>query len=193
VTDPYGGRSWTPPGPPPVAAPRRPIAWVALGVPAALVVLLVAVFLVIDGRGPQDVGPSSVAAGSPVPASALEGKWSGEGPLTRCAGFDDEDCSGTRTVTLTVDCSGKRCRATPFDRSYGSPPLRFEEGAYRAAGPVPPDAAPTCGGSPTRSALWRLDVTVQDGRLVGSYAESTIQGFDCGATGLEWELTLERG
>jgi hypothetical protein len=58
---------------------------------------------------------------------------------------------------------------------------------------VPPDAAPACNGTPTSSALWRLELTAGDGRLEGSYTESTIQGFDCGATHLRWEVTLERG
>jgi hypothetical protein len=57
---------------------------------------------------------------------------------------------------------------------------------------VPAKLAPTCGGVPTRSALWRLELTVQDGRLGGSYAESTVQGFDCGATGVAWQVTLHR-
>jgi hypothetical protein len=68
----------------------------------------------------------------------------------------------------------------------------LEGGSYRAAGPVPPDVAPTCGGVPTRSALWRLELTIQDERLGGSYAESTVQGFDCGATGVAWEVSLDR-
>ena len=80
----------------------------------------------------------------------------------------------------------------PFDATYGSPPLRFREGAYRAAGPVPPDAAPSCDGVPTSTALWRLELTVQDGQLRGSYAESTLQSFDCSGTGVAWDLVLER-
>jgi hypothetical protein len=124
--------------------------------------------------------------------SDLAGVWSGEGSLTHCAGFEDDGCPGTLSVTLTIDCSKKRCAVTPFDRSYGSPPLRFEDGTYRAAGPVPEDVAPTCGGVPTRSALWRLELTVRDGRLSGSYAESTVQGFNCGATGVAWQVTLDR-
>ena len=40
--------------------------------------------------------------------------------------------------------------------------------------------------------MWRLELTLQGGRLVGSYTESTVQSFDCGATGLAWDLVLER-
>jgi hypothetical protein len=158
----------------------------------AAVVLVAAALLVVGGRESPRTGPTPPSNGSPVPSSDLEGEWSGEGSLTRCAGFDDEDCSGTRTITLAIDCSGERCAVIPFDRDYGSPPLRFEDGTYRAAGPVPPEAAPTCGGVPTRSALWRLELVAGGGRLGGIYAESTIQGFDCGATGVAWEVVLER-
>jgi hypothetical protein len=159
---------------------------------AALVAVVVAAYLVADGRRSPEPPPSTPSAGSPVPSSELRGAWSGEGTLTRCAGFDDEGCARTLPIALTIDCSQKLCSVIPFDRSYGSPPLRFEDGWYRAAGPLPADVAPTCGGVPTASALWRLELTVQDGRLSGSYAESTVQGFDCGATGLAWEVVLDR-
>ena len=100
---------------------------------------------------------------------------------------------GTLPIRLTIDCSGKRCDVIPFDRSYGSPPLRFREGALpRPPGPFRPSVAPTCDGVPTSTAHWRLELTVQDGTLRGSYAESTLQSFDCGGTGVAWELALER-
>lgn len=175
----------------------RPSRWVPAVLPltlSGLVGLGVAAALVVDARQTAGTPPTaSLSPGSPVPSSELAGEWSGEGSLTRCAGFEGEDCAGTRPITLTIECSAERCSVTPFDRGYGSPPLRFEDGSYRAAGPVPADDAPTCGGVPTRSALWRLDFTVRHGRLSGTYAESTIQGFDCGATGLAWGLALERG
>jgi hypothetical protein len=163
-----------------------------------LVAVVIAVGLVTriamdDGRSADAPSSAPLPAGVTVPSSALEGTWSGEGSLTDCAGFDDEGCPAVRSVTLRIDCSEEPCVVTPFDRDYGRAPLRFEDGAYRAAGPVPARVAPTCGGTPTRSALWRLELTVQDGRLVGSYAESTIQGFDCGATWLRWQVTLYRG
>jgi len=162
-----------------------------LGACAAAVVLTAVGFLVAERERPRPgwVGP---AIGSGAPPSALEGKWAGDGRLARCAGLEDEDCSGTREVVLAIDCASGRCTVTPFGRGYGSPPLRVEDGAYVAAGPVPPDAAPTCGGVPTASALWRLELTVDDGRLRGTYAESTVQGFDCGGTGVTWEFALER-
>ena len=159
---------------------------------AVLVAVVVAVNLVDDSPVSAPASPTR-STGSAGPTSALEGEWSGEGSLTDCAGFDDEDCSATRAITLTIDCSDEPCLVTPFDRSYGRPPLRSEDGGYRAAGPVPADAAPTCNGTPTSSALWRLEVTVVGGRLVGSYRESTLQGFDCGATHLRWEVTFEHG
>jgi hypothetical protein len=190
VTDPSDRTSWGS-----AHSTGRPPRLAAVGLPAALACLIavvVAAYLVVDGRRSPDTQPSiSSSAGSPVPSSELEGEWSGEGSLTRCAGFD-EGCPGTLSVTLIIDCSKKLCAVTPFDRSYGSPPLRFGDGSYRAAGPVPADAAPTCGGAPTHSALWRLVLIVRDGRLSGSYAESTVQGFDCGATGVAWEFTLDR-
>lgn len=175
----------------------RPSRWALVGFPLALiglVVLGVGAALVVDGRQGADARPVvSLSPGSPAPSSELEGEWSGEAAMTRCAGFEDEDCTGTRDVTLAIDCAAGSCTVTPFDRGYGSPPLRFEDGIYRAAGPLPADVAPTCGGVPTKSGLWRLELAVRDGRLIGSYAESTIQGFDCGATDLAWDLVLERG
>ena len=168
--------------------------WANVGFPvliAVLVAAVVAVNLVDDDPVSAPASPTPTT-GSAGPSSALAGEWSGEGSLTDCAGFDDEDCSSTRSITLTIDCSSEPCLVTPFDRSYGRPPLRSEDGGYRAAGPVPPDAAPTCNGTPTRSALWRLELAAVDGRLEGSYTESTIQGFDCGATHLRWEVTFER-
>ncbi|WP_116452420.1 hypothetical protein [Blastococcus litoris] len=174
-------------------APRWQTLWLPLGV-VALVVLAVAALLVIDRgepTGPGAVAPATMAG--PVEDAALEGEWTGGGTVQRCAGFDDDDCSGTRAIRLAIACPAAGCVVAPFDGSYGSPPLRFEDGVYRAAGPVPPDVAPRCGGSPTRSALWRLELVLADGRLTGSYAESTIQGFDCGATGVAWDVALDRG
>jgi hypothetical protein len=159
---------------------------------AGLVVVLVIASLVVDRRGSTDAPPSTPpSAGRPVSSSELQGEWSGHGTATQCAGFDR--CVGTRRVTLTIDCSGKRCEVVPFDPSYGSPPLHFAGGHYRAVGPLPAAVAPTCGGAPTSTAAWRLDVTVQGGRLTGSYAESTVQSFDCGATGVAWDVVLDRG
>jgi hypothetical protein len=175
--------------------PARPRRWATVWLPlalAGLVGVLVAVYLVIDVRGSADTQSSPPsAAGRPVPSSELEGVWSGSGSLTHCAGFD-EGCSRTRSISLTIDCSGKRCQVIPFDDSYGSPSLRFRDGRYRAAGPVPAAVAPRCGGSPAYTDLWRLEVTVRGGRLVGSYAESTVQSFDCGATGVAWDVVLDR-
>jgi hypothetical protein len=33
---------------------------------------------------------------------------------------------------------------------------------------------------------------VKKGWLPPRYAESTVQGFDCGATGVEWRIAFER-
>ena len=169
---------------------RRSRVWLLLAL-AGLVAVLVGGFLLIDGRGNAEKGSSTPpSARKPVSSSDLQGEWSGQGTVTQCAGFDR--CDGTRSVTLTIDCSGKRCRVTPFDDSYGSPSLRFRDGRYRAAGPVPADVAPRCGGAPAYTDLWRLELILRDGRLVGSYAESTVQSFDCGATGLAWDVVLAR-
>lgn len=188
----YGGERRGGPDPRP-GAPSRRVLIVLPVVLAGLVGLGVAAALVVDGRQPPDTRAAvSLSPGSPVASSALEGMWSGEGSLTRCAGFEEEDCAGTRSVTLTIACSSERCTVTPFGRGYGSPPLRFQDGSYRAAGPLPADVAPTCGGVPTKSALWRLQLTMRDGRLRGSYAESTMQSFDCGATSRAWDVVLDR-
>jgi hypothetical protein len=193
VTGPHGAGAWSPPGPVGPPRPRRRRLPVALASAlAGLVVLSLAALFVLDGRLRPDGRPVvPLSPGPPVSSSALEGAWSGGGTLTRCAGIEEEDCAGTRSITLTIGCSPTGCAVTPFDRGYGRPPLRFEDGLYRAAGPVPADLAPTCDGVPTRSALWRLELTVRDGRLYGSYAESTVQGFDCGATGLAWAFRLD--
>lgn len=192
MTDPHGGSSRPPPQAFASGRPRRWLPLVLLGVLAVVVAVVVAAQLVDrqGSAGPRGrTVPATAAALSP---SELEGRWSGEGSRIRCAGLEDEGCSGTRPVTLTIDCSEQPCVVTPFDRSYGSPPLRFEDGRYRATGPVPAEVAPTCGGVPTRSALWRLELVVGGGRLGGTYAESTVQGFDCGATGVAWNVVLER-
>lgn len=158
--------------------------WVAVGLALAG---LAVVGYVVAGQGPGDGTLPGGRAGS---SDGLTGEWSGEGTATQCAGFDR--CEGTRALALTIACSGKRCRVVPFAAAYGSPPLRFADGHYRAVGPLPPGAAPTCGGAPTSTARWRLDLVARDGRLVGSYAESTVQSFDCGATGVAWNVVLER-
>jgi hypothetical protein len=187
MTGPTRGEHMSGPGAT-VAPPR----WVTLGLPlalTALVVLAVVVFLAVGD--PTDPGPRlTTTDANPVPSAELTGEWSGTGTVRRCAGFDR--CDGTRTITLSIDCSGKRCRVVPFDPRYGKPPLRFGDGHYRAAGPLPVEVSPTCGGTPISTGLWRLDLTVEAGRLTGSYAESTVQSFDCGATGLAWHVTLER-
>jgi hypothetical protein len=176
-----------PTGPP---APR----WATVGLPLVLAALAalaaVAYLAVATPAGPGGRSAATPSDGIPVPSAELAGEWSGEGRVTQCAGFDR--CDGTRTVTLTIDCSGKRCEVVPFDPSYGSPPLRFVGGRYRAIGPLPLAVAPTCGGAPTSTARWRLDLAVRSGRLTGSYAESTVQSFDCGATGLRWDVVLHR-
>src|SRR3954471_14787202 len=147
--------------------PRR---WAAVWLPLALVGLVV---IAVAGHlavgGPQNpLTGTGTAAGddSPAASSDLEGEWSGEGAVTRCAGLGDSTCRGTRTVTLAIDCSGKRCEVTPFDRTYGRasgpPPLRFTDGSYVAAGPLPPAVAPTCGGTPTSTAQWRLDLALRN-------------------------------
>jgi hypothetical protein len=176
------------------ASAGRSRRWVTIGLALALAGLLavVVVQLVTDGR--RDAGPSprvTPLAGSLVPPAELAGTWSGGGSLTRCAGFDG-GCAAVRSVTLTIDCSGQPCDVTPFDSSYGRPPLDVQDGRFRAAGPIPAAVAPTCDGDPTSSALWQLELSVRDGRLVGSYAESTLQGFTCGATGVAWDLVLDR-
>jgi hypothetical protein len=156
----------------------------------ALVGLAAVVVYLVIGQHP-DGGPRiATPDGHPATVTELMGDWSGQGKATRCAGFDR--CEGTRAVTLTIDCSGKRCDVVPFAPGYGSPPLRFAGGRYRATGPLPPGAAPTCGGAPTSTARWQLDLAVRKGRLVGSYAESTVQSFDCGATGVAWDVVLDR-
>jgi hypothetical protein len=192
VTAPAGMSSGPPPGRP---ARRRPVTgWLVVGLAGLVTVLvaaLVLAFSVVDGRG--TAAPernASPARGSVVPGFDLVGEWSGEASLARCAGLDD--CARTRTVTLTIECSGQSCVVTPFDPGWGRPPLRVRDGAYRAAGPVPAELAPTCDGVPASTALWRLELTVLGGRLVGSYAESTVQGFDCGGTGVAWDLVLDR-
>jgi hypothetical protein len=163
--------------------------WTAVVLAFAGLVAVV-VYLVV-GQHPENGLGLATPEERPVTAAELTGEWSGQGKATRCAGFDR--CQGSRQVTLTIDCSGKRCTVVPFGAGYGSPPLRFAGGRYRAAGPLPPAVAPTCGGAPTSTARWQLDLAVRDGRLVGSYAESTVQSFECGATGVAWDVVLDRG
>ena len=196
MSDPFGGWSRSSPGAGRTRGSRAggPPRWATIGIPLALVAIVAAVVVayLVAGDDPEPGAPSGSATPSAAGSSELAGEWSGEGSLTRCAGFDDEDCSGSREVTLLIDCTAQPCVVTPFDRSYGSPPLRSTDGRYRAVGPLPPELAPTCNGVPTRSAQWRLELVVVQGRLGGTYEESTIQGFDCGATGVEWEVVLER-
>jgi hypothetical protein len=162
--------------------------WTAVGLALAGLVAVV-VYLVV-GQHPENGPRIATPVGRPAMAAELTGEWSGQGKATRCAGFDR--CEGSREVTLTIDCSGKRCTVVPFGTGYGRPPLRFADGRYSSAGPLPPAVAPTCGGAPTSTARWQLDLAVRDGRLVGSYAESTLQSFDCGATGVAWDVALDR-
>lgn len=188
-----GGTSGSPSGRP--TPPRWGTAGLVAGL-AGLVTVLVAVLvfnsLVLDDRG--TAAPerrSSPLRGSVVPGFDLAGEWSGEGSVTRCAGLDD--CARTRSVPLTIECAGQSCRVTPFDPSWGRPRLEVRDGSYRALGPVPSELAPTCDGVPASTALWRLELGVlDDDRLVGSFAESTLQGFNCGATGVAWDLVLDR-
>lgn len=174
----------------------RPPRWATVGLPlalAGLIAVVVGAYFALDARRGAEARPGPPSSTSEAtPSSGLEGEWSGEGSLTRCAGYEDDGCPRTLSVTLTIDCTGEVCAVTPFDRTYGSPPLRLEDGRYRAVGPMPPDLAPTCGGVPTHSAQWRLELAVAGGRLGGSYAESTIQSFDCGATGVAWDIALDR-
>jgi len=162
--------------------------WALVGLTLVLAGLVV--YLVVGQRPDGGARPVPTADAGPASAAELTGEWSGKGTATRCAGFDR--CAGTREVTLTIDCAGKRCEVTPFGAGYGRPPLQFAGGRYRATGPLPPAAAPTCGGAPTSTAHWQLDLAVGYGRLVGSYAESTVQSFDCGATGVAWDVVLTR-
>jgi hypothetical protein len=176
------------------ASSGRSRRWVLTGLVlalAGLVAVVVAQLATDDRRGADPSPRVTPLAGSVVPAVEIAGTWSGEGSLARCAGFD-EGCPAVRSVTLTIDCSRQPCAVTPFDSSYGTPPLDVQDGRYRAAGPLPAAVAPTCDGVPASSALWRLELSVRDGRLVGSYAESTLQGFVCGATGVAWDLVLDR-
>jgi hypothetical protein len=174
----------------------RPSRWATLGLPAALagiIAVLVAAFLAVDHRPVAVPRPVPVpSAGPALPPSELAGRWSGTGSLTDCAGFDDGGCPRTPSLTLTISCSRQPCTVTAVDRGAGSPPLRFDAGRYRAAGPVRADIAPTCVGAPSSSALWRLDLVASDGRLVGRYQQSTGQTLDCGATSVAWSVTLER-
>ena len=95
-------------------------------------------------------------------------------------------------MTLTIECAGQSCLVTAFDPSWGHPRLEVRAGSYRAVGPVPSELAPTCDGVPASTASWHLELTVLDDRLVGGYAESTLQGFNCGATAVAWDLVLDR-
>ena len=77
-------------------------------------------------------------------------------------------------------------------RRHATAALRCASGRARTEPPARPAAAPSCDGVPTSTALWRLELTIQDGQLRGSYAESTLQSFDCSGTGVAWDLVLER-
>jgi hypothetical protein len=179
----------------PSAAGPAPFRWAPLALLAALAgIVAVVVAAVVVGGGPRLV-PRPIpapAAGPALPPSELAGRWSGTGVLTDCAGFDDGGCPRSPSLTFTISCSVQPCTVTAVDRGAGSPPLRFEAGRYRAAGPVRPEVAPTCVGAPSSSAMWRLDLVVSEGRLVGSYEQSTVQNLDCGATSVEWSVALDR-
>ncbi|WP_369133003.1 hypothetical protein [Modestobacter sp. I12A-02662] len=154
-------------------------------------ILAVVVAAVVDDRPRTLSRPiPAPAAGPALPPSELAGRWSGTGSLTDCAGFDD--CPRTPSLTLAISCPGESCTVTAVGRGAGSPPLRFEAGRYRAAGPVRAEVAPACVGAPSTSAMWRLDLVVSGGRLVGSYEQSTGQSLNCGATSVEWSVTLAR-
>ena len=173
--------------------PRRAHRWVLVGLALALVAVAAVVVAVLARGGDRPSAaplPSAPASGSPLPVSQLAGQWSGQGALAHCAGFD-QGCPRTLTLTLSIDCPRKPCTVTPVDRGDGGPPLMFQGGRYRAAGPVRADVAPTCTGTPS-SGLWRLDLVVQDARLVGRYSESTVQNFNCGATSVAWDVSLAR-
>jgi hypothetical protein len=192
VIAPAGRTSGSPSGRP--APPRWRTAGLVAGL-AGLVAVLVAALLfnslALDGRGAAAPERSfSPLRGSVVPGFDLAGEWSGEGAVTLCAGL--EHCARTRSVTLTIQCAGESCRVTPFDPSWGKPRLEVRDGSYRALGPVPSERAPTCEGVPASSASWHLDLRVLDDRLVGSFEESTLQGFNCGATAVAWNLVLDR-
>src|SRR4051794_11530350 len=169
-------------GGPPVAPGPRPSSrrWATAGLGAALaasVAVVVAGHPVVDPRRSADTVPGTTrSTGSAVPPSALEGTWSGRGSLTDCAGFAGEGCPAARAVTVTIDCSEQSCVVTPFDPSYGRPPLGFEDGSYRAAGPVPAKVAPTCGGTPTSTALWRVGLALPGGRAAGRHGGAPGQG-----------------
>ncbi len=179
----------------PSAAGPAPFRWAPLALLAALAgIVAVVVAVVLAGGGPGLVlrPVPAPSAGPALPPSELAGRWSGTGSLTDCAGFDDGGCPRTPPLTLTISCSRQPCTVTAVDRGAGSPPLRFEAGHYRAAGPVRAEIAPTCVGAPSSSALWRLDLVVSDGRLVGSYQQSTGQTLDCGATSVAWDVAFAR-
>jgi hypothetical protein len=145
----------------------------------------------LAARNRPDVVPSTtVSSGSALPTSRLAGRWTGEGTLTDCAGFD-KGCPRTPALTLSITCEQEPCTVSPVGRGDGSPPLTFRDGRYRAVGPVRADVAPTCTGTPS-SGVWHLDLVAQDGRLVGRYSESTVQNFNCGATSVAWDVSFVR-
>jgi hypothetical protein len=172
--------------------PFRLTRWPALALAAAVAVVLAVAVAVVDRPDTVRRPVAAPTSGPALPPSELAGRWSGAGSLTDCAGLDDGGCPRTRSLTLTVDCAGLPCIVTVVGRSAGTPPLRFEAGRYRTAGLVRAEVAPSCAGEPSSSSRWRLDVVVVDGRLVGSYTESTGQNLNCGATSVAWQVTLER-
>ena len=145
--------------------------------------LVVAAYLVDRGpRSPVDRLGAPAAADSAVPSAELAGEWSGEGAVTRCAGFAP-GCDRTLPIQLTIDCSGKRWRSCRSTAGYGSPPLRFRRAAIGPPGRSLPTSRRRAAAAHEHRDL-AAELAVREGRLTGSYAESTVQSFDCGATGV---------
>ena len=140
---------------------------------------------------PTTTQPAPTTPAGP-PAADLQGSWSGSGALATCQGFGDA-CPAELPITLGVDCpAGPQCFLTPFGPPWPSAPLLSSGGGFNARGSVPLANAPTCNGAPSFGAQWRLEVTVEDGRLVGRYTETTSPDLSCGATTAAWDVTFTR-